>query len=51
MGCELKDQYWIRYTITDASGKSSSKTQKIEFENRPASSEVKDFYKDYSKDN
>lgn len=50
MDCELKDQYWIRYTITDASGKSSSKTQKIEFENRPASSEVKDFYKEYSKD-
>ena len=37
------DQYWIRYTITDASGKSSSKTQKIEFAKRPEESKVKSF--------
>ena len=40
---EFKDQYWILYTITDASGKSSSKLQKIEFEERPNEEEVVDF--------
>ena len=37
------DQYWIKYTITDASGKHSSKTQKIEFENNPSEDEVTSF--------
>ena len=37
------DQYWIRYTITDPSGKTSSKTQKIEFAKRPEESKVKSF--------
>ena len=37
------DQYWIKYTITDASGKYSSKTQKIVFENNPDDSEVLNF--------
>ena len=37
------DQYWIEYTITDASGKSSSKLQKIEFEELPSEEEVIDF--------
>ena len=37
------DQYWIKYTITDASGKYSSKTQKIEFENKPSEDEVTSF--------
>lgn len=37
------DQYWIKYTITDASGKSSSKTQKIVFEQKPSEDEVLDF--------
>ena len=40
---EHKDQYWILYTITDAAGKSSSKLQKIEFEERPSEEDVKDF--------
>ena len=40
---EHKDQYWILYTITDAAGKSSSKLQKIEFEERPKKEEVVDF--------
>lgn len=37
------DQYWIEYTITDGAGKSSSKLQKIEFEERPDESQVIDF--------
>jgi len=37
------DQYWIYYTITDAAGKSSSKLQKIEFEEEPSEEEVLDF--------
>lgn len=37
------DQYWIEYTITDGAGKSSSKLQKIEFEERPDESKVLDF--------
>lgn len=37
------DQYWIKYTITDGSGKYSSKLQKIIFENTPDESEVTDF--------
>ena len=37
------DQYWILYTITDASGKSSSKMQKIEFEITPDEDRVEDF--------
>ena len=39
------DQYWILYTITDGAGKSSSKLQKIEFEEEPDESEVVDFSK------
>ena len=37
------DQYWIEYTIVDGAGKSSSKLQKIEFEERPDESRVTDF--------
>lgn len=40
---EFIDQYWIVYTITDKAGKSSSKTQKIEFDVKPDESEVLDF--------
>lgn len=40
---EYIDQYWIYYTITDAAGKSSSKLQKIEFEEEPSEDEVLDF--------
>ena len=40
---EFIDQYWILYTITDGAGKSSSKLQKIEFEEKPEESEVVDF--------
>ena len=39
------DQYWILYTVTDGSGKSSSKLQKIEFEEEPDENEVIDFSK------
>ena len=39
------DQYWILYTVTDGVGKSSSKLQKIEFEEIPDESEVIDFAK------
>ena len=46
--CEPKDQYWIKYTITDASGKSTSKTQKIIFEIRPAESRVLSFDEFYN---
>ena len=38
-----KDQYWIKYTATDAVGKSVSKVQKIEFNERPSEEEVYDF--------
>ena len=38
------NQYWIKYTITDASGKSSSKRQKIIFEKTPSEDDVVDFY-------
>lgn len=37
------DQYWIEYTITDAAGKSSSKLQKIEFEEKPDEKDVLNF--------
>ena len=37
------NQYWIEYTITDGAGKSSSKLQKIEFEEKPDESKVVDF--------
>ena len=37
------EQYWIYYTITDAAGKSSSKLQKIEFEETPSEEDVLDF--------
>lgn len=42
---ELKgiNQYWIQYTVTDASGKSYSKVQKIVFEVTPPESKVKPF--------
>lgn len=45
---EYIDQYWILYTITDGAGKSSSKLQKIEFEEKPNESQVIDF-KEYRK--
>ena len=45
------EKYWIRYTITDKSGKSASTTQKIEFEEKPEESKVLDFCKDFKKDN
>ena len=38
-----KDQYWIKYTATDAVGKSVSKVQKIEFNERPSEEEVLNF--------
>ena len=37
------DQYWIQYTVTDKEGKSSSKVQKIEFNQRPSEDRVLDF--------
>ena len=37
------DQYWIKYTITDKSKKSSSKVQKIIFEKLPSEEDVIDF--------
>lgn len=40
-----KDQYWILYTATDAVGKKTTKLQKIEFNKKPAESEVLDFSK------
>ena len=40
---EHKDQYWILYTVTDGAGKSSSKLQKIEFEEKPSEDDVLDF--------
>ena len=45
------EKYWIRYTITDATEKSSSTTQKIEFKEKPEESKVADFCKDFKKDN
>ena len=39
------DQYWIKYTITDATGKSSSKLQKITFDQNPTEDEVEVFTK------
>lgn len=45
---EFIDQYWILYTIVDGAGKSSSKLQKIEFEEKPDESRVIDF-KEYVK--
>lgn len=43
------DQYWIKYTITDASGKYSSKTQKIIFEIAPNEEDVTSFL-EYTRD-
>jgi len=43
------NQYWIKYTITDASGKYSSKTQKIEFEITPDEEDVMSF-SEYTRD-
>ncbi len=37
------DQYWILYTIVDGAGKSSSKTQRIIFAEKPDESLVEDF--------
>lgn len=37
------DQYWILYTVTDGAGKTSSKLQKIEFEEEPTETDVLDF--------
>jgi len=42
---EFIDQYWILYTITDGTGKSSSKLQKIEFEEKNKEDRVVDFKK------
>ena len=42
---EFKDQYWIEWTVTDASGKSASKVQKIVFEKRPDEDKVTDWFK------
>ena len=36
-------QYWIEYIVTDAFGNSTSKVQRIEFENEPNKNEVSDF--------
>ena len=44
------EKYWIKYTITDKSGKSASTTQKIEFNEKPEESKVLNFCKDYKKD-
>lgn len=43
------NQYWIKYTITDKSGKHSSKTQKIIFEITPSEEEVTSFL-EYTRD-
>lgn len=47
----IKDEinYWVKYTITDKSGKFSSKTQKVIFETFPDDSEVED-WADYTRD-
>jgi len=42
---EFKDQYWIEWTVTDGSGKSASKVQKIVFEKRPDEDKVTDWFK------
>lgn len=34
------DQYWIKYTVTDKSGKTTNKTQKITFNINPSEKEV-----------
>lgn len=44
------EKYWIKYTITDATEKSASTTQKIEFKEKPNEKEVLNFCKDYKKD-
>lgn len=46
---EYIDQYWILYTVTDGVSKSSSKMQKIEFEEKPSEDRVLDFA-DYRRD-
>ena len=43
------NQYWIKYTITDKSGKYSSKTQKIIFEITPDESKVTN-WSEYTRD-
>lgn len=45
------EKYWIRYTITDATGKNASTTQRIEFTEKPEESKVADFCKEFKKDN
>ena len=40
---EGKDQYWIQYIATDASGKTTKKVQKVVFNVRPDESKVLDF--------
>ena len=37
------DQYWVKYTVKDKSGKTTSKMQKIIFEKQPKDDEVLDF--------
>ena len=44
------EKYWIKYTITDKTGKSASTTQKIEFETKPEESKVLNFCKEFKKD-
>jgi len=41
------DQYWIKYTVTDESGKTTSKTQKIIFDVNPSEDKVLEFYSNY----
>ena len=38
-----KDQYWIKYTVTDKTGKHSSKVQRIIFDVKPSEDQVKAF--------
>ncbi len=38
-------QYWIQYVVTDKFGNTTKKVQKIEFQTKPKSSQVKDFKK------
>ena len=40
---EYVDQYWIQYTITDGTGKSSSKLQRITFDILPEENQVQNF--------
>ncbi len=53
--CDAKsdgiEKYWIRYTITDGTGKHASTTQKIEFKEKPEEKKVADFCKEFKKDN